>query len=51
MTVHYVWCLGCGAVWADPDCVCTCSDDSDPLYELWVVDPELYWPSGRSVAL
>lgn len=38
MTVRMVWCLGCGALWADPDCTCTCRPGG-PRYEEWVVDP------------
>jgi hypothetical protein len=47
---HVVYCRGCQRAWRDigqgPECGCTCTDDTDPGYEDWVVDPEFELPEG-----
>lgn len=50
MSAHIVYCRGCKRAWWDigplPSCTCTCTDESDALYEAWVVDPEFDFPVG-----
>ena len=39
MSAVVVYCRGCHHAWWDGD-DCTCTDDLDPGYEDWTVDPE-----------
>lgn len=51
---NVIYCCGCQRIWVDrsvsivalaggivpADCACACTDDTDPLYETWIVNPD-----------